>query len=130
MRFGAQPITAQKHLGPVAIEGHGPQAGEAIAGHHLAADAAHQLQIATGTLGNLRRAKHHQFGRPAAHRHHHAGAQVGLADQAGIEDLLIGHGAGKATHAAGPGQQGHLVELVGVGHQGGEQGMAHLVVGD
>ena len=56
--------------------------------------------------------------------------QVGAADQAAVENLFIGCGAGKAANAAGPGQDRQLVEGIGRWQQRCDQGMAHLVIRD
>ena len=130
MVLRAGPVAPQKYLAAVLLQGQRPQHGEAIAGNHFPGDLGHHLQVAAGPLGYFAGAKHHDFGGPTAHGHHQPGLEIGLADQAAIKDFLIGGGAGKAAHATGPGQQGHLVEFVGGGQQRGEQGMAHLVVGD
>ena len=119
-------ITAEKHLLVAGFKGHLAQIAHAKAGHHLAGDGGHLLDVTAGTRGDLGVAKYHIFGGTAPQGTHDPGTQLGPTHQ---HLLLIGGEPGEALGLA-TGNQGDLLHRVVGLHQGAHQGMANFVVGD
>ena len=104
-------------------EGQRAQVGHAPLADHTAGDLRAFLEI-VGRAGR-RLVQEEDLGHPAGQQHGELGFQVVLAiGVAVVERQLDGHPQGDAA-----GNDGHLVDGIGFGDQGGDEGMAGLVEG-